>query len=256
MFKRFSLSILALVVMSLLINSCTGSNSPVEPPSETGSVFITSYPSGAAIYINNIDSGLRTPDTVHNVDTGKNVILLSLSGYRDTSISATVIRGQKTIVPVIELTSTLNLFKYYTDTIWTVSNAYHNCGLSVYRNILASMQNPYLDLYYYTNNDSTSSIFEIRSASVYSASYFTTKFIYGGNYMKDTVSAPVYNASTWSDNINVANVDTNNYYFGYTQSGNYFKLKVSSTGGGTSGHPSWIILNVYYNNVAADRRFR
>jgi hypothetical protein len=52
---------------------------------EIGSLIIFSTPSGAVIYIDDLDTGLTTPATVNNVSVGTHTYALSLSGYTDST---------------------------------------------------------------------------------------------------------------------------------------------------------------------------
>lgn len=61
-----------------------------------GNLFISSVPSGAAIFRNGTSSGKLTPDTLKNLSTGNHTIKLSLSGYFDSTFTATVVDNQTT----------------------------------------------------------------------------------------------------------------------------------------------------------------
>ena len=64
---------------------------PVTPT--TGNIQISSTPSGAAVYVNNVYYG-TTPHTVMNLPSGNNDLRLSYSGYKDYRDTINIIAGQ------------------------------------------------------------------------------------------------------------------------------------------------------------------
>ena len=79
----------------------------------TGNITITSYPAGAAIYRNNVDQNLVTPNTLLNVPNGTYVIALTLSGYQPWTQSITVAGNDQsincTLVALVTTTNTTNV---------------------------------------------------------------------------------------------------------------------------------------------------
>ncbi len=67
----------------------------------TGSLFISSEPSGASIYLNNNNTGKTTPNTFYELMEGSYSIKLKLEFYRDTTFNAQVARQQLTSKNVI-----------------------------------------------------------------------------------------------------------------------------------------------------------
>jgi len=63
------------------------------PNPTTGSVSVTSSPSGAEVYLDNIFRGL-TPVTLDSLDPGSYTVLLRLPGYSDWNATAMVVAGQ------------------------------------------------------------------------------------------------------------------------------------------------------------------
>lgn len=66
-----------------------GSGSP-----DTGSIHITSSPSGASIYLDNVYEGAVTPYTISGVSPGEHTVTLRLAGYNDGITKVTVTAGQ------------------------------------------------------------------------------------------------------------------------------------------------------------------
>jgi len=56
----------------------------------TGSVYVSSIPAGAAIYLDGIDTGLQTNATLEDVPVGEHTIELRLSGYQSVTMNVTV----------------------------------------------------------------------------------------------------------------------------------------------------------------------
>lgn len=82
---------------------------------KTGSINVTSNPIGAAIWLDNVNTGKTTPRTLENITPGSHTVKLVLAGYQDHSENVTVERGKVaqlnvtlTSVPAI-LTSTGNV---------------------------------------------------------------------------------------------------------------------------------------------------
>ncbi|WFN33774.1 PEGA domain-containing protein [Methanogenium sp. S4BF] len=66
---------------------------PVTPT--TGNLQVSSSPSGAAVYVNNVYYG-TTPHTVSNLPAGNNDLKLTYSGYNDYRDTVKIIAGQTT----------------------------------------------------------------------------------------------------------------------------------------------------------------
>ena len=93
----------------LLLVSC-GLKQPTQtdgPVRESGSIFITSQPSGAHIILDNIDQGKITPDTLFNVPVGKHTIRLFKEGYQSNPDSFLVEVSENQVsslsVPLIKI---------------------------------------------------------------------------------------------------------------------------------------------------------
>jgi len=66
-----------------------------------GSLFITSNPPGAQIYVDNIDTGYTTPSTVPNIAQGNHTYKLTLLGYSDKIGDFVATNGTITVVSLI-----------------------------------------------------------------------------------------------------------------------------------------------------------
>ena len=90
------------------LTSATGSFTPIVGTPITisrtltfGSASFTSSPSGARIWIDDIDQGVNTPNTISGITTGSHNYTLKLTGYQDTSGSFSVTTESTTTVPLV-----------------------------------------------------------------------------------------------------------------------------------------------------------
>ena len=70
-----------------------------DPPSNqnpTGKLFIKSNPSGARIFLLGTDTGINTPDTIHNLQTGTYDVFLTLQYYDTAFFLATIFENLTT----------------------------------------------------------------------------------------------------------------------------------------------------------------
>ena len=67
----------------------------------TGSLFVSSEPSGASIFLDNNNTGKTTPNTFYDLSEGSYSITLKLNYYRDTTINAQIVRQQLTSKDII-----------------------------------------------------------------------------------------------------------------------------------------------------------
>src|SRR4030067_946232 len=89
-------------LMSLwLWSGCSEDVTAPEPVILPGAIAISSIPSGAAISLDEAETGLVTPDTINNVLSGTRLVKLSLANFYDTSLSVQVYSNQSTKVAVI-----------------------------------------------------------------------------------------------------------------------------------------------------------
>lgn len=65
-----------------------------------GHVFLSSTPSGAAIFLDNVQTFKTTPDSVKNIPVGNHMIRLTLAGYVDSMFTVAVVDMQTTVVSV------------------------------------------------------------------------------------------------------------------------------------------------------------
>lgn len=245
--KLFLIFILG--IMGVFISSCDSTDDPITP-AETGSVFITSTPPGAQIWIQGENKG-TTPDTVSGIAIGSREIRLVLDEYRDTTFTVDIMENQTTSRNII-LTTDLTLTQYVSVRLWetTGTTASQPSGLDLSLGMaygISSVNNGLVDVYYSSNG------FLIQSANLGSGMTRVTKFRVGtSNNLGDGENSPLQSSGTWVDNV----TDTQaNYFFLYDNDGHYSKAIISARGGGTPGNPAWVELTWWYNSIVDDARF-
>lgn len=224
--KKLTYILPLLFALMFIISSC--SNSTDAPPVESGSIYITSNPSGAQIYVDNSLKSV-TPDSVTNLSAGSHNITLKLNGYNDTTISVEIIANQK-ISKHVDLTSNLSVIQYGFTTpiqVWETDDP----SSSDPSGIQLSTGNAYGISG--TNKDLVDLVYRSSDYNFISASDWTTNlprvtwFKTGSAAsMSDTVSAPVFDAATWTKKIPD---NQSNYFFAYDNDHHYSKIN-SATG--------------------------
>ncbi|GAB4144221.1 MAG: hypothetical protein Fur0015_12240 [Ignavibacteriales bacterium] len=93
----------SLIVMSGLFFSCNDSNNPVTNDGK-GKIYVSSDPQGATIYVDDVNTGGITPDTVEAKE-GLRKVTLKKAGYTDYTFDVSVEAGKVSVVSNITLTS-------------------------------------------------------------------------------------------------------------------------------------------------------
>ncbi len=222
-----------------------------------GSIFVNSSPTGATIILDGSYTGKVTPDSITGVSTGQHSVTLSLSGYRDTTITVTVQGGLQT-TRQITLVATLSTTTYgpvrIYETAGTTANQPSGIDLSagaVYG--VASTDKDKVDIYYSTDGTGGTS-FLVQSADLYPNLTRYTAFLVGtGTDLTDGEDSPTYPLSGWTDHMSDRE---DNYVFLYDEDGNYSKLIITDFHAGSGqGDPNWVEVKWIYNNSSADKRF-
>jgi len=244
--------LLIIPILGLLITTCDSSEDPMTPVNTKGSIYITSNPAGAEIWIDGINSSLTTPDTVTNVEEGVRNVTLKLQDYKDTTFAISVIAEQTSVVGPIALVSNIVTTLYGPVRIYETAGTGVNepSGLDLSSGMaygVSSGQNGLVDIYYSSNG------FLVQSADLYPGLIRVTKFFVGsGSNLFDEVDSPDKNTGTWTDNMGDREA---NYVFLYDHDGHYSKIKIVNWGGGVPGEPAWVDVQWYYNETQLDNRF-
>lgn len=244
------------LVLGILIASCSDSTTNPPPVQETGSVLINTSPIGASITVDGVSTGKFTPDSVSNLSTGDHSVSLSLTGYRDTTVTVTVVANLLTVKQV-NLVSTLNVTKYGPVRIYETAGTGTNepSGLDLSSGTaygISGSNNILVDIYYSTNG--TGGVpYLVQSADLSPLMTRQTSFsVGGGTDLDDGEASPTYPlGGTWTNNMSDRE---GNYVYLYDEDGHYSKLIITSYSG-IGVVPAWVEVTWYYNNTGADSRF-
>jgi len=220
--------------------------------SNFGSVFLTSNPADAQIWIDGVNTSQVTPDTVKNVDVGVHSVTLKLTDYNDTTFTVSVSSGQTSVLPSIVLVSNISTTLFGPVRIYETvgTTAQEPSGLDLSNGMaygISSNEQDSVDIYYTSNG------FLVQSAHLSPNLIRETDFFVGssGNLF-DEEDSPLRNTGTWTESIGDREA---NYVFLYDHDGHYSKLKIVNWGGGVPGEPAWVEVQWYYNDTQLDNRF-
>ncbi len=241
-----------ITIAALIISSCNSTDNNVVNPPDPGSIYVSSNPAGAQIWLDGVNKSLTTPDTITNVDKGVHTVTLKLQDYADTSFSISVNSGEMSVVSNVELSSNIftTLFgpiKIY-ETSGTTTSQPSGLDLSTGTAYgVSSSQSDSVDIYY------SSTGYLVQSADLYPSLIRVTAFFVGSSTnLFDGVNSQLRNNGTWTNNIGDRE---SNYVFLYDHDGHYSKLKIVNWGGGVPGEPAWVEVQWYYNKTVLDNRF-
>ncbi|MEJ2105623.1 MAG: PEGA domain-containing protein, partial [Ignavibacteriaceae bacterium] len=231
--------LLIIPVLGFIISSCNSEDNPTTPVETKGSVYISSNPAGAQIWIDGINTSQVTPDTVTDVTEGSRNITLKLTDYKDTTFTLSVTAGQMSIVGPITLVSDIYTVFYggqpirIYETVGTDTTQPSGLDLSSgMRYGVSSSQKGLVDIYYSSNG------FLVQSANLYPGLIRETDFYVGtSSDIYDGIDSPLSNTGAWTNNI--SDTETN-YVFLYDHDGHYSKLRITGRGGGVPGVPAWV----------------
>lgn len=210
--------LLIIPILGLIISSCSSDNNPTAPVETKGSIYITSDPAGAQIWIDGINTSHTTPDTVKDVAEGTRNITLKLTDYNDTTFTLSVTAGQMSVVGPINLVSNIYTVFYGGTPIRIYetagTTASQPSGLDLSAGVaygVSSSQKDSVDIYYSSNG------YLVQSADLYPGLIRVTKFFVGSSdNLYDGVDSPDKNTGTWTNNMGDRE---SNYVFLYDHDG-------------------------------------
>lgn len=238
-----------LLMAAVLFFSCEDSTTDTEPVVTTGTLFVQSTPAGAQIWVDGINSGKVTPDSVKNLSEGNHSLTLKLDGYKDTVQTSVSITAGQTTTRNITLTRAASNFGPVR--IWetTGTDTTQPSGLDLSAGIaygISSANKASVDIYYSSNG------FVIRSANAATGLTRITSFFVGsGTNLNDGTDSPLATGS-WASQMGDRET---NYVFLFDNDQHYSKFKITSFGGGTPGNPAWVEVQFIYNEQANSRVF-
>jgi len=242
--------------LAFLIVSCDTTNEPAAPALQ-GSIYLTSNPAGAEIWLDGVSTSKVTPDTVKNIDEGVHNVTLKLQEYRDTTFAVSVSSGQTSVVTNVTLVSDIIKSLYGPVRIYETfgTDASQPSGLDLSSGNawgVSSDSSSLVDIYYSTAGTGGQG-FLVQSADLYPNLIRETDFLVGpGDNIFDGEDSPERNTGTWTNNIGDREA---NYVFLYDHDGHYSKLLIVNSGGGLPGEPAWVEVQWYYNETVLDNRF-
>lgn len=251
---RKYLLFLMLPIMGLILASCdsTTTTDPL-PVADKGSIFVQSTPSGAAIYVDGVNTQKVTPDTIKSLDLGSRNVKLILDGYYDTTFTVSVQKDLMSSPSPIVLRTNLSVVVYGPVRIYetTGTTSAQPSGLILSSGLTSSLSGVDMDLYYYST--ANGSVYELRSADMHSGSTRNTTFYVSNNGtdLNDGVASPLA-TNSWVTQVPDV---TSNYFFAFDNDLHYSKMQIVAIGGGTIGNPAWMDVRWIYNKVANDKRF-
>ena len=240
---------------ALVISSCDTTDDTVTPI-EPGSIFVTSNPAGAQIWLDGVNTSQVTPDTIINLDEGVYNVSLKLTDYNDVTFSISVTSGQMSNPANVVLVSNIMTTLFGPVRIYETagSTAQQPSGLDLSSGEpwgVTSDSSGLVDIYYFSDSSGTSLL--IQSADLTPNLIRETDFFVGSSdNLFDEEDSPDKNEGTWTNNM--SNTESN-YVFLYDHDGHYSKLIIVSSGGGVPGEPAWVAVFWYYNNIILDNRF-
>ncbi|MGE5806499.1 MAG: PEGA domain-containing protein [Ignavibacteria bacterium] len=245
-----------ILIAAMIFTSCNSSEDPITPASK-GSIYLTSNPAGAQIWLDGVNTSQITPDTVTNVNEGVHNVTLKLQDYNDTTISLSVSGDQMSVLGPVALvtniiTTLFNPVRIY-ETTGTTANEPSGLDLSSGKAWgVTSDSSGLVDIYYSTSGTGGHG-YLVQSADLFTGLIRETDFfVSSATNLFDAEDSPLSSAGTWTNNM--GDHETN-YVFLYDHDGHYSKLKVVDWGGGVPGEPAWVDVQWYYNNTTSDRRF-
>ena len=241
----------------LLISSCDSNNNPATPTNTKGSLFVSSIPAAAQIWIDGANTSKVTPDTVKSIEEGLHNITLKLTDYRDTTISVSITAEQTGVIGPVALTSEIVTVLYGPVTIYETNGTGPSqpSGLDLSAGNawgVSSDSSGLVDIYYSTAGTGGEG-YLVQSADLNGLVRVTKFYVGSGDNLFDDVDSPDRFSGTWTNNMDDREP---NYVFLYDQDGHYSKIKIVNFGGtGTLGDPAWVKVQWYYNRITLDRRF-
>jgi hypothetical protein len=201
-------------------NSTTGFIASNSPNSSTGSIYATSSPSGASVYIDNVYKSL-TPATLTNLAIGSHNVKFVKAGYRDVVKTVTVSAGKSITVSaslVVDITqaslsvisSPSGAFVYFDNsyrgstplTLSSLLSGDHSVvvGKNGYKNYTTSVKISSGQTSRVTLNISLSSVV-ISIGSIYATSSPSGAYVYVDNIYKGISPITIANIESGNRNI-------------------------------------------------------
>jgi len=193
--KRKYLLLFIIIVSTVLISGCS---TIIFGPS--GSIEVTSNPSGAKIFLDGKDTGIITPYTLKNVSVGSHIIEVTLSDMKYTKIAK--VEAYKTTIIDIEFYSQITLEKINvlpstTNITLSLGNTFTISSVTAYYSDYSSANIPLANCTY-NSNDACATVNSSGTITGISAgaAIITVSYTEGGITKTDTVLVYIRNNPT------------------------------------------------------------
>jgi hypothetical protein len=244
--KKICVFLPFLMIFGLFLSSCKSKSNDINPitPSPVGTIYISTVPTTAQIWLDGTDTKKVTPDSIGSLNIGNHIIILKLADYLNDTISVNIKDGSP-ITLDRTLVSDKSVTIYGPDTIGTTGFPSGIILKSGRSSLIASGDKDSVDVYYSNNG------FVIVTPSTSINNRSTSFFVGLSTNLNDGVPSPT-KIDSWV--TQVQNSGTN-YFFLFDSDSHYSKMIITDRGGGTPGNPTWIKVEWLYNNKPNDRRF-
>ena len=238
-----------LLLFGLFLASCTSTDNNPVTPAPTGSVYVTSTPSAAAIWVDGVNSNKVTPDTITNLSTGNHSFILKLTDYFNDTVTVNVAAGSQSLNRTLAIDKSITAYgpvqawESADPSAADPSGFVLKSGQAV--SIGTSTYGP-VDVYYSSNGYVVATAYGLHNNTGRSTSFFVGT----SNVLTDGVASPLA-INSWVTQV----LDTEtNYFFLFDADSHYSKMIITERGGGTVGVPAWIKVKWLYNNKPNDQR--
>jgi hypothetical protein len=239
-----------LLFFGLFLASCTSSDNPVTPAA-TGSVYVTSTPASAQIWVDGTNTNKVTPDTATNLTVGNHTFILKLTDYFNDTVTVNVVAGLQSL-PIRTLTIDKSVTTYGPVQIWESDDpsASDPSGIVLKSGLAASIGlstfGP-VDIYYQSTGFVVETAYGLHGNTGRSTSFK----IGSSNTLTDGVASPLA-TNNWDTQVN--DIETN-YFFLFDSDSHYSKMIITEKHDATVGNPGWVKVKWLYNNKPNDQRF-
>lgn len=248
--------LLSLMMFSLvfLFNACDEESTSPDPSTQTGSIVLSSTPSGASIFLNSVDQSKTTPDSLTGLSPKDYIVTLKLADYYDTTFTVKVEGGKKTTVAITMRAMPLLIDSYSNIRLYEKAGTGFS-GLILSSGTRANSTGATTDLFY-DGSTGKDSIYSQHLRPPTSTARYTDFTPGAATNLDDGVDAPAYSGSSglWKYSMPAT---VGNYYFIYDNDFYYSKFRVVAKGGGTGASDPylWVDVSYKYNKTIKDRRF-
>ncbi len=246
--KQILVSLFLLTFVSLVMVGCSDSTTnPVDTVKQ--GAYVVSYPVGAAIWIDNVNTGKVTPALIDTLKVGSHDITLKLTNYDNKAVALSTTSGK--IDTVTANLSGADYAAYGPVRIWVISDTstQHPSGLCLNNGLpytIKAANANYVDFFLKDGQTSpdTTQVWQatLTGSLTRNASFFgtsETSLVSGGNVQNHSLGS-------WSTTLGLS---TNKSFIVYDNDNHYSKVLVKATGIDATSKKQWVEFVWIYNKV-------